>query len=148
MKIKLFFISLVISLTPALAAVCGCSSDKTYTGEMHYTQYGTEYGIKVEVTVKDEIIQKVEVVKSDYVSASPQSSGWDSTPWDNGLSSLLKAYEGKTVQEILSKEVATEGGIPLVSTDSGFINYGSDLIITGATLGSGRLLLAVQNALS
>lgn len=145
MKIKLFLVSLTLACA---AAVCGCAKEKTLTGEMHYNEYDTEYGIKVAVTVKGDKIKKVEVLESDYVSASPESSGWDSSPWDNGLSALLAAYEGKSVKEILAKEVVTEGDKPLVSNQSGFINYGSDLIITGATLGSGRLLIAVQNALS
>ncbi len=133
----------------ACAVLTGCVNTTTYSGETSYVEYGTTYGIKVNVDVQGDRISKVTVVDSDYVSASP--TGWDSSAWDNNLSSLLAAYRGKTVAEILGKKVATyeasEGKAPYTSEDAGFIDFGSQFIITGATLGSARLMLAVQNAL-
>ena len=53
------------------------------------------------------------------------------------------------VKDVLALNVATaESGAPYVREDEQFSDFGGNLIITGATLGSGRLLLAVQDALS
>ncbi|MGN0805165.1 MAG: FMN-binding protein [Candidatus Coproplasma sp.] len=145
-RFKSFIICSALSLS--CLTLSACSMSKTVTGEMHYNEYDTEFGVKVNVKVKDGVIKKVTIAQSDYVMASPDDSGWDSTEWDNNLNSLLSAYNGKRVEDILSKEVAKEGEKPLVKGDEGFIDYGEEFIISGATLGSGRLMLAVQNALS
>ncbi len=133
------------------ALFAGCAKTQTVEGEMYYVQYGTEYGVKVNVQVqadkKGDRIRKVTVEDSDYVSASPAMGNWDPKVWNDGLPTLLNAYRGQYVADVLALDVATNGGIPLVGTDDGFVNYGDNLIITGATLGSGRLLIAVQNAL-
>lgn len=135
----------------ALLAV-GCSSDKTYTGEYSYTQYGTNYGVKVEVKVSDDnVITGVRIVSSDYVSVSPAGGNWtaeDVNNWNSNVGTLLKAYNGKKVADVLAMQVATSAeGAPLAKDADGFKQYDSSLIISGATLGSGRVLLAVQNAL-
>ncbi len=141
-----------------LSAVCacgaavfsGCAPKKTVTGEMSYTQYGVNFGIKVNVEVqsdpKGDRIRKVTVVDSDLVSASPD--GWDSSNWYDNLDTLLLAYRGEYVADVLAKEVLTSAeGAPLTTEDKGFVNYGDNFITSHATLGSGRLLIAVQNAL-
>lgn len=146
---KFLIASVLTSLICACPLVGGCAkSTTTVTGEMHYNDYGTEYGVRVNVQVKDGVIKRVEIAKSDYVIASTADSGWDSSEWDKGLAALLASYNGKSVEEILGKEVAKNGEKPLVKGDEGFKNYGDEFIISGATLGSGRLLLAVQDALS
>lgn len=133
-----------------IAALSGCAQKQTLTGEMSYTRWGVNYGIKVNVEVqtdsKGDRISKVTVADSDLVSAS-ESDGWDKTVWDNKLNNLLLAYRGEYVADVLAKEVATDGEEPLAADAEGFVNYGDDFIISGATIGSGRLLLAVQNAL-
>ena len=110
-----------------------------YEGEYGYTAWGTSYGIKVNVVVKDDVVVSVEVADSDYVEVT---DSWDNKNiWIDGLNGLLSAYSGKTVGEILSATVATDDtGVPGSVSDS-------SLMISGATQGSGRLLLAVQNAL-
>lgn len=137
----------------ACASLSGCVKTSTYVGEMHYEQYNTEYGIKVSVQVqadkKGDRIRKVTVLESDYVEASPAMNGWDPKAWNEQLQTLLNAYRGKYVKDIMALEVATaDSGAPYVKGDAGFVAYDDDLIMTGATLGSGRLLLAVQDALS
>ena len=117
-------------------------------GDYHYEKYGHVYGIKVKVTVRTDKISKVEVAESDYVSASPAGSDpaqgqWAGRHlWDDGLAGLLASYEGKNVTDVLAATVGlkADGEPESVSDDS--------LKIEGATQGSGRLLLAVQNALS
>ena len=110
-----------------------------YEGEYGYTAWGTNYGIKVNVVVRDDVVVSVEVADSDYVEVT--DSWADKDIWINGLEGLLNSYSGKTVAEILSATVVTDDtGVPGSVSDS-------SLMITGATQGSGRLLLAVQNAL-
>ncbi len=143
--------ALKILACAALACGCtlmgGCTEKRTVSGEMHYNEWGTEYGVRVDVEVQKDRISKVTVAESDYVAASPEMPGWNPAAWNEGLDKLLAAYRGEYVSDILAKEVVTENGKPLVKGDKGFIDYGDEFIITGATLGSGRLLIAVQNAL-
>lgn len=139
----------VIGCSACVAAFAGCSKDSSYTGEYQYTASGTNYGIKVSVTVdSDNVITSVKKVDSDYVDVTEAlpDYGWTQENvdnWNNNLDALLKSYEGKTVEEVLALTVTvSESGAP--STDSEELG---GLIITGATMGSGRLLLAVQDAL-
>ena len=136
-------------LASCAALMGGCANTTTYSGETSYVEYGTTYGIKVNVEVQGDKISKVTVVDSDYVSASP--SGWNSKPWFDNLATILAAYRGKTVEEILAKKVATydtgAGFAPYAADEAEFSNFGDQFIITGATLGSARLMLAVQDAL-
>ena len=151
-KNSLKFISatvLATALSCGAFGIAGCASTQKVVGEVSYTEWGTNYGIKVQVEVKSsskgDRIKEVTVLDSDYVSAT-EWEGRES--WDNNLQNLLNAYRGEYVKDILAKEVATnEIGAPIASDEEGFKNYGEEFIITGATLGSGRLMLAVQNAL-
>lgn len=134
------------------ASLSGCAKTEAVSGEMHYVQWGTDYGIKVNVEVqsdkKGDRIRKVTVADSEYVEASEARGNWDPQVWYNNRQTLLNAYRGQYVADILALEVVTDGEVPEVKSDDGFVNYGDDLITTGATLGSGRLLIAVQNALA
>lgn len=94
------------------------------------------------------------------------SYGWtdaNNSNWSNHESWLLQQYVGWSVADILAIDVHTNFGYSLVTdgrvldTDTKGEPYGvdynadlagSELLISGATQGSGRLLLAVQNALS
>ena len=60
---------------------------------------------------------------------------------------MLQQYEGKSVADVLAVKVFyDENGEPYSKDDnSDFASSG--LVLTGATQGSGRLLIAVQNAL-
>ena len=96
------------------AAVCclaltGCGKKDIYTGEYSYTQYGTNYGIRVQVAVDNGKISGVKVASSDFVAVSEPMGEWtqeDVDNWKNNLNALLKAYEGRTVEEVLAEEVA------------------------------------------
>ncbi len=100
------------------------------------------YGIRVKAVVKGDVIQAVGVVPSGYVEVS---DSWENKNlWIEGVEGLLSKYKGKKVKDVLMQTVKVNStsvpGQPETVTDSG-------LVITGATQGSGRLLLAVQNAL-
>ena len=142
-------VAIATAATVSIAAFAGCDSSTTYEGEYKYENAwaaGSYYGVKVSVTVKDDTIQKVTIVDSDYTEVTESWSNRE--VWDNGIDSLLAAYEGKTVSEIKAiTVVCSDSGEPVAATSDSFVSYDSDLIITGATVGSGRLLLAVQNAL-
>jgi flavin-binding protein dodecin len=119
----------------------------TYQGEYSYTNYGTNYGVKVEVSVKNGKILNVAILPSDLVQLSPANAeyGWTEamrTEYLNNEISLLKAYVGKSVTEIQSATASIKG-VADAETNSVSI---SDLKI-GASQSSARLLLAVQNAL-
>ncbi len=102
---------------------------------------GSYYGIKVSVLVKNDTIVSVSVVDSDYIEVS--DSWADKALWEDGLEELLDSYVGKTVDEVLAVTVTTSDSVPGQPEEVSDSSY----VITGATQGSGRLLLAVQNAL-
>lgn len=144
-RIKKALIGLAVGTVAALGVVgfaaCG---DGGLTGEYHYpnawSETSPDYGIKVKVTLSDDetTIKSVKIVDSDYVEVT--DSWEDKDIWNDGIADLLKAYEGKKVADILAVKVETEDSVPSSVGDE-------DLLITGATQGSGRLLLAVQDAL-
>ena len=119
---------------------------ETYAGEYHYTNYGVEYGVKVNVTVNGGVITNVAIADSEYTQLSPANPdhGWTDENRQNYLdneAALLAAYKDKSVAEVLAVGVSVnENGEPAGVPDS-------SLLISGATQSSGRLLLAVQNAL-
>lgn len=145
-KMKKAIIGLAVGAVAALGVVgfaaCG-SSEQTVEGEYHYAnswdETAPDYGIKVKVTVKDNKITKVEIVKSDYVEVT--DSWKDKAIWNDNIDDLLAAYKGKTVDEVKKASVTLEDSVPTAVGDE-------DLLITGATQGSGRLLKAVQDALA
>ena len=138
------FIRTALTFSALLSAlfVSGCKGGgKEYTGDYHYdTEYGV-YGVKVSVEVQNGIIKDVDILDSNYQEVTDV---WDGK--ENYLAhreDLLKSFEGKTVEEVLSYTVAKEAdGEPTQVSASGL------KLITGATLCSGRLILAVQDALS
>ncbi len=145
-KMKKAIIGLAVGAVAALGVVgfaaCG-SSEQTVEGEYHYAnswdETAPDYGIKVKVTVKDNKITKVEIVESDYVEVT--DSWKDKAIWNDNIDDLLAAYKGKTVDEVKKASVTLEDSVPTAVGDE-------DLLITGATQGSGRLLKAVQDALA
>ena len=132
------------------AALSGCAwTTQTAEGEYHYTNYGVEYGVKVSVEVqndeKGERIRKVTIIDSGYTQLSDANAdyGWtdeDRQVYIDGEQALLDSYRGKDVVEVLSMDVDTDAIGQPTSADS-------SVTISGATQSSGRLLLAVQDAL-
>ncbi len=148
-----------ISIAVVAAALCVCAfafaacndveeESVTYNGEYHYDNNGTEYGVKVAVTVKGDTIEKVEILSSDYVEISPVTPEYNWTEdniavYTNGKAGLLKAYEGKKVSDVKAAKASVKGQNG--AEENGVSD--SALLISGATQCSARLLLAVQNAL-
>lgn len=147
-----------VAATAGMFAGCGKDNEEpqpqpqpqpqgtTYTGAYAYSNTWGTYGVKVDVTVNDGKITSVK-----YADAQPD--GWTNVTasWDTdgskaaGVADYLKKFEGKTVDEVLALDVAvTATGQP--DSDNGDASQG-DLIYTGATQTSGRIILAVQDAL-
>ena len=134
------------ALCAGVFAITGCGwQTETVEGEYHYVNYGTDYGVKVNVEVqsddKGDRIRSVTIVDSEYTQLSPS---WDESKKQNYLSneqSLLNSYRGMYVADVLAMKADTRAnGEPSgVSDDS--------VLISGATQSSGRLLLAVKDAL-
>ena len=135
------------ALCAGVAMATGCSGyNGKYEGEYSYVSWGHTYGMSVEVTVENNIITKVvdttAVKHSDWVVVSNPPT--PESPW-NEEARLLQKYEGLSVTEVIEKKVyIQDNGVPYEAAKNPDM---SDVMITGATQGSGRLLLAVQRAL-
>lgn len=135
---KIFTVGAAVACMLCLA---GCGGGKTsYTGDYHYeTEYGV-YGVKVEVEVMNGIVKDVDIISSGYQEVTDIWEGKEN--YLRNRESMLESFEGKSVAEILSYTVSTEtDGTPAQ------ISAGSLKVVTGATQCSGRLILAVQDAL-
>lgn len=163
-----------------VAALAACSDNsnnnnnggaQTVTGQYdYYAHKGEEnemhYGVKVNVTVKDGKITKVEIDEnSGLTQLTPSWTEPGHDAYEAGEAGLLQKYVGLDVDDVLAVDVQvrTEGenskfpasgwqpvGCPVEDTVEGYVPYvvdGETLLVDGATQSSGRLLLAVQNAL-
>jgi hypothetical protein len=120
-----------------------------YTGEYKYENYGTNYGVKVQVAVYNGTIIDVSIVNSDLkqLSDANPTYGWtedNRTNYKTNEAALLEAYNGKTVAAVKAATSAING----VGEDDENTVSDSSLKITGATQCSARILRAVQNALA
>lgn len=136
----------------ACIGLVGCGGPKDYTGEYSYesAHEGQSYGVKVTVTVDGDTIKEVKCADDTEaffnITAQETWGGHDTTA--AALPDYLKKFEGKKVSDIKAIKVdtvaQTEGwslkGQPTAISDE---NY----VITGATQTSGRIILAIQNAL-
>ena len=131
--------------------VAGCiGGNPVVEGEYHYSNYGVEYGVKVSVEIQHEAqgdrIARVTIdTTSGYIQLSDANDalGWtDSNRQDylDGEQGLLNTYRGMYVEDVLALNAGTDEIGQPTSVDS-------SVGISGATQSSGRLLLAVQDAL-
>lgn len=143
MKKTLLALLLVVVMAISVVALVACDKEVTYTGEYHYNAYSTEYGAKVDVVVKGDKIVSVKLyteAESGYVRTS---AGWESKATaEDGYAALVAKFAGKTVAEINAITVTYPegGGAPSAVP--------TEFNIAGATQSAGRVVLAVQNALS
>lgn len=138
MKKKLFLGMATLALAGSLFV--GCKAAEEYTGEYVYsTEYGS-YGAKVNVYVRGDKIERVEVVDTDY---SRVTESWEgSAIYHAGEQALLDSFAGKSVAEVKKYSVTKDGNVPTSVKAEGIA------VVTGATQSTGRLLLAVQSALA
>ena len=151
---KLIVIALVVVMALSVVAFAACGGN-TYDGEYSYNHpYGGEgkYGAKVTVTVKNGVITNVKLWEES-------ETGWTRTSADNGTTwtkhdateasyaAFLASFEGLTVDQVKAIAVAcNEKGVP---SDNGITNAPESLkLVAGATQSYGRIIKAVQDALS
>lgn len=147
---KIVVLLLAVAMVLSVVAFAACDQSKTVTGSYHYNQHSTEYGAKVDVTVKDGKITAVKLYtdeESGYVnlSAAMPEYGWtDETRkvWTDGVQAYLDSFVGMTVEEV-NAATATIKDVNDATANSVSIDH-----VTGATQSSARVLLAIQNALS
>jgi len=134
---------IIMGIASVLAvALTGCGGgEQTYRGEYTYnTEYGV-YGMIVDVTVKGDTIKKVEIVPGNYQSVTEEWEG--SKVYHAGEQSLVESFSGKKISEVKSYSVEKrEDGVPVAVKADGL------LLVTGASQSSGRMVLAVQNAIA
>jgi len=154
----LAIVFVLVAMSIGIAAFAGCSGgyNGEYVGKYTYSKYGQPYGIKVRVTVENNIITKVvDITKVDeeskdwhVVSAANPDYGWEQSAvdnWTNNEAWLLQKYEGLAVADVLEMQVFIKNDGEPYEKDKNGAGLG-ELMISGATQGSARVLLAVKNA--
>lgn len=161
---KLIVIALAVVMALSVVALAACGGEQVLEGEYSYFawDYATgavstthQYGCKVKVTVKGGVITNVEVTDDTESFYNLTSSWTDKATWEEGQEAMVKSFIGLTVDQVKEIKVATN---PTLVTEPYVTPAGQPTGITGApealktvagaTQSSGRLILAVQNALS
>ena len=143
---KLIVIALAVVMALSVVAFAACDSGETVTGEVHYNSYGTEYGVKVDVTVKGGVITKVKLytdAESGYkrTSADNAEHGWDRFDETEAAYDqyLQENFVGKTVE-------AVKAYVASATAEGQTVTSGPK--IAQSTQSSARIIVAVQDALS
>ena len=147
---KLIVIALAVVMALSVVAFVACDNGQTVTGEYSYKnawdKTGTQsYGAKVSVTVKNGVITAVSV-EADTETFFNLSAGWENKSlWEEKGQDMVESFVGRTVDEVNAIVVeCAESGQPDSITGA----PAALKVVTGATQSSGRLILAVQDALS
>ncbi|MCH5159505.1 MAG: hypothetical protein J1F66_01475 [Clostridiales bacterium] len=155
---KLIVIALVVVMALSIVAFAACGGSETVTGEYSYENYGHTYGAKVDVTVKNGVITKVKLYTDEeaggWVRTTKSENDWaKGKPGDADYALgyekteaayadwLVKAFEGKTVEEVKAYETAMDLAKYTQSVSPADVN------LAGATQSAVRIIRAVQNAL-
>ena len=141
---KILVIALAVVMLVSVFALTACAKEQTVAGEYAYDNAwvpGAKYGVKVSVTLNKDVITKVVVTSEDTDAYTNLSASWENkATWENGQAAFLASFEGKTIQDVLNIRVAcAASGQP--NTIEGFT------AVAGATQSSGRVILAIQNAI-
>ena len=152
---------LAVGAMAAIAAVgvasfAACGSDPVdYKGSYKYENAwvpGSYYGVNVTVTVDGDKITKV-VCDADTDTMHNITPTWQEAEGQlghdkaaAGLNDYLKKFEGMKVADVKAISVSkADNGQP--NTDEAAHTAQGTLLYTGATQTSGRIILAVQDAL-
>ena len=151
---KLIVIALAVVMALSIVAFAACGGSETVEGEYSYDNTwtpGQKYGCKVTVTVKGGVITAIEVA-ADTDTFFNLSAGWkDKALWEKDGQAMIDSFVGLTVEEVNKITVtkntdASKGSLEQPAAITGA--PASLKIVSGATQSSGRVILAVQNALS
>jgi major membrane immunogen (membrane-anchored lipoprotein) len=143
MKKTIMALVLVAVIALMAVAMVACAKETVYVGEYSYANPWGEgtYGVKANVTVKGDKIVKVELLSDAETGWIRTSTGWDDfQKTEDAYAAYLAGFAGKTVAEI--------NAITVDKADTGIPSAVSGLPLAGATQSAGRIILAVQNALS
>lgn len=151
---KLIVIALAVVMALSVVALTACSNEEVVEGEYSYENSwtpGQKYGCHVKVTISKGVIAKLEVTE-DTDTFYNVSSGWESKQtWLDGKDALISSFVGLKVDDINKITVAKNAdsangpvGQPTAITGA----PAALKVVAGATQSSGRLILAVQDALS
>ena len=112
--------------------------ERLSSGEYVHSAYGSVYSVYVDIIVKDNLLFSVSVDEksNNYTKEHPN---WDSDLWLDEKDDFIDFLIGKNINEILSMNITID--------EFGSPNGGVADLITDATQSSGRLLLAIQNAI-
>lgn len=137
---------LVLTIVLALSAVAftACAESQTVIGECHYESWGTMYGAKVEVTVKGDFVFDVRLFDdSETDDWFRTTKGWD------GFDAAEAAYANWIEDTFVGKRIEEVKAFVANPTaeDEKYVGE-STSHISGATVSSARIILAVQDALS
>ena len=132
----------------SLLVLSGCGKEvdttETVVGTYEYVNpYNSSsyYSATVTVSVKDGLITEISVGEGDETHTNVTASWVDKSIWLDGESAFLQSFVGMSVEAVEAIEVTVaENSTP--NAVSG-VDY-----VTGATQSSGRVILALQNALS
>ena len=167
---KLIVIALAVVMALSLVLVlAACGEEKTYDGECSYgVKYNPEgdpsmYGVKVKVTVKGNVIKKVELVDYDaWTRTTKRDPDWAAgNPGEAGFMlgyekteaaypDYLKKFEGKSVEDVKAIKITMISGTDNAAAASYTVTVADKATwgIAGATQSAARIIAAVQNALS
>lgn len=152
-------LALVMAVAVVAFAACG---GQTYEGECSYqvSDWGNmTYGVKVRVTVNNNVITKVEFVNVEgWTRTSADANGWTShDKAEAAYSEFLTRFEAKTVDEILAiKTTMVSGTVDSTATYTITVEDKTNWSIAfeggttpnaGATQSAARIINAVQDAL-
>ena len=159
---KLIVIALVVVMALSIAAFAACGPSGEVEGEYKYVSPydatgASYYGVKVTVTVKNGVITEVKLA-DDTATLFNVSASWDKkATWLDGQAAFVESFVGLSVDEVKAIKVTCDAE----TVGSGW-SYtavkgqptkvegapSSLKVVTGATQSSGRVILAVQDALS
>lgn len=144
---KILVIALTVIMVVSAFALTACAQPQTVTGECSYESYGTKYGCKVDVTVKNGIITNVKLYTDEetgWVRTTAPYGNWSQEQFDaaeSAYAEYLDKFVGMTVEQA-NAIVAT------ATAEGQSVEDKDNWAIAGATVSSARIIVAIQNALS
>ena len=154
---KLIVIALAVVMALSVVAFVACGPSGEADGEYSYDNAwtpGQKYGAKVHVVVKNGVITEITIV-TDTDTFYNLSKGWsDKAKWENGGQAMVDSFVGLSVKEVnaitVTCDAETNNEAHTVKGQPTKIDGAPSAlkVVAGATQSSGRLILAVQNALS
>ena len=145
---KIIAVVLVVALAVTALAIFAACGEK-YTGECHYSNQWATYGVKVDVTVKGDIVSGVRLYTDAETEWVRTSASWKENDHegDLGFEKAEAGYANWINTKIVGQDVATILSWSADATLADQTVGASSPKLAGATQSSARIIAAVQNAL-